>query len=90
MTEAEAIRLKRLRYRAWHRGTKEMDLIFGTFADRELEGLNQVDLDAFETLLNAEDQEISDWLMGRSPVPDAFDTPVFRRVKTFEHVAISR
>ena len=83
-------RLKKMRYRAWHRGTKEMDLILGTFADHELESLNPADLDTFEALLEAEDAEAQTWFMGSNPVPEALDTPIYWRVKEFKYMATAR
>jgi antitoxin CptB len=63
------MRLRRLRYRAWHRGTKEMDLMLGPFADARLEGMGPVELDRFETLLEEADTDLLTWLMGQEPAP---------------------
>ena len=49
-----AIRRRRLRYRAWHRGTRELDLLLGPFADAELDSMEPAELDRFEALLDAE------------------------------------
>ncbi|MCQ3943411.1 MAG: succinate dehydrogenase assembly factor 2, partial [Alphaproteobacteria bacterium] len=49
-------RRKKLRFRAWRRGFKEIDLILGAFADRRLAGLEEARVDEFERLLNAPDQ----------------------------------
>jgi len=75
---ADDARRKRLRYRAWHRGTKESDIILGSFADAKLAGLDEAGLDAFEALLDVPDPVIYDWVIGRQPVPDEFDTPLIR------------
>src|SRR5436190_24168283 len=74
-------RRKRLLFRAKRRGFKEVDLIFGTFAVAELERLTHKELDAFEALLGAPDQDVYAWLRGAEPVPSAFDTTVFARMK---------
>ena len=74
-------RRKRLLFRAQRRGFKEVDLIFGTFAAREIAALSETDLDAFEALLDAPDQEVFAWLKDEAPVPDPYDTPVFARLK---------
>ncbi|MGH6916010.1 MAG: succinate dehydrogenase assembly factor 2, partial [Geminicoccales bacterium] len=55
-------RRKRLRYRAWHRGTKEMDLLLGRFADAQLAGMTPAQLDAFEALLCESDPDLYDWI----------------------------
>lgn len=79
-----AIRLKRLSYRAHHRGFKEADLLLGTFADAHLAELSAAELDDLETLLQEQDQDIYDWVVGREPTPAAFETPVMARLKAFE------
>ena len=74
-------RRKRLLFRAQRRGFKEVDLIFGTFAAAELARLSEPELDQFEALLIAPDQEVYAWLRGATPVPADFDTPLFARMK---------
>ena len=74
-------RRKRLLFRAQRRGFKEVDLVFGTFAAAELSGMSATELDQFESLLDAQDQEVYDWLRGHSPAPAEYDTPVFARMK---------
>jgi antitoxin CptB len=74
-------RRKQLLFRAKRRGFKEVDLIFGTFADAELEGMSEAELDQFEALLAAPDQEVYEWLRGHAPAPKAFDTALFTRMK---------
>lgn len=64
-----AIRRKRLRYRAWHRGTREMDLVLGPFADAHFEQFGAVELDRIETLMDEEDTDLLKWVMGQEPVP---------------------
>ena len=75
-------RRKRLLFRAQRRGFKEVDLIFGTFAAAEILQLSEAELDQFEALLAAPDQEVYAWLRDAAPVPQAFNTPVFARLKT--------
>ena len=74
-------RRKRLLFRAQRRGFKEVDLIFGTFAAAEILRLTETELDQFEALLIAPDQEVYAWLRNNAAVPDAFDTPLFQRLK---------
>ena len=69
MTETPDIRRKRLRFRAWHRGMKEADLVLGPFADKHLERLSPLELDAFEHLLEAPDPDIFDWATGKRLAP---------------------
>ena len=64
-----AIRRRRLRYRAWHRGTREMDLMLGPFADAHVEALEGEELDRLEALMDEEDTDLLKWVMGQEPVP---------------------
>ncbi len=74
-------RRKKLLFRAARRGFKEVDLIFGAFAAEELSRLDEAELDQFEALLTAPDQEVYAWLRGHSAPPAEFDTPLFARLK---------
>jgi len=70
-------RRKRLLFRAQRRGFKEVDLIFGAYAEAHLAGLDETSLDLFEALLTAPDQVVYAWLRGAVPVPPEYDNPVF-------------
>ena len=76
MTAGEDIsmRRKKLRYRAWHRGTKEMDLILGPFADAHTEAMNESQLDRLEALMSEEDPPLLKWVMGQEVPPAHIDT----------------
>tara|TARA_B100000686_G_scaffold70968_1_gene76737 strand:- start:414 stop:674 length:261 start_codon:yes stop_codon:yes gene_type:complete len=63
--------IKRLHFRAWHRGTQEMDLLMGRFADSVLEILTDEQLGRFEVLLEAPDPDLYDWILRQRPVPEA-------------------
>ena len=71
MNETAAVRLKRLTMRSWRRGTKEMDLILGPFADARLGDLTTADLDLYEALLEENDQDLMAYVMGQTAPPDA-------------------
>lgn len=73
-------RRRRARFRAWHRGMRETDLVLGGFADREIETLADDELAQFEALLEVQDQEILDWLTGREKVAAVHDTALFARI----------
>ena len=68
MTAIET-RIKRALYRAHHRGTKELDLILGRFAEAELGRLDDAGLVAFEQLLGLPDPEIDRWIRGEQAPP---------------------
>lgn len=67
--EDREIREKRLKIRAWRRGIKEMDLLMGRFADEQMSGLTETELDAFEAVLEEADQDLLRWVTGVDQVP---------------------
>ena len=70
--ETDAVQLKRLRLRSWRRGTKEMDLILGRFADRRLADLGAADRQLYDALLSENDQDLYAWVAGREAPPERF------------------
>lgn len=75
-----SMRRRRLRYRAWHRGTKEMDLVLGPFADAHLDGLAAPELDRLEALMDEEDTDLLKWVMGQEPVPADADADLLGQI----------
>lgn len=73
-------RRRKLLFRSWHRGMREMDLILGSFADAEIEGLSTDELDQYERLLEINDTELLPWITGQDPVPSGLDLPILDRV----------
>ena len=57
-------RRNKLKFRAWRRGFREMDMLIGSFADATLGSLDAAGLDEFERLLNVPDWEVYAWLIG--------------------------
>lgn len=82
MTAGEdiAIRRKRLRYRAWHRGTKEMDLVLGPFCDANIEGFDTATLGRLEALMDEEDPPLLKWVMRQEEPPEHVDRDFLDRV----------
>ncbi len=80
---ASGIRRKKLHFRSWHRGTRELDLIFGSFADAAIESLDETELDDYERLLNLQDSDLMDWLLGARPLPPEIDSPLLQRIMAF-------
>ena len=68
--ETAEARLKRMRMRSWRRGTKEMDLILGPYADDRLSGMAADRLDLYDALLEENDQDLLPWVLGQRPAPD--------------------
>ncbi len=80
-----AVRRRRVRFRAWHRGMREVDLLLGRFADAHLDRLAGEDLAAFEALLDVPDQDVLAWLTGIAGPPAGPAAPLLRRVYAFHH-----
>jgi antitoxin CptB len=76
-------RRKRLLFRCWHRGTKELDLIIGRFADAHLTALSDADLDQLERILDVPDPELYAAFMGEAETPRDAAGTVFDRIKSF-------
>ena len=76
-------RRRRTLYRSWHRGTREMDLIMGRFADAEIGTLTDEELADFELLIEVPDRDLFRWITDEAEVPSNYDTAVYRRMKAF-------
>lgn len=76
-------RRRRVLYRSWRRGTREMDLIVGRYAEAVLGRVSDADLDVFEHLIEAPDRDLYAWITGALDVPGNYDTPVFRSLQAF-------
>ena len=76
-------RRRRVLFRSWHRGIREMDLVLGRFADRNIDTLSDDELTVYEALMEVPDRDLLKWVTDEAPVPPNYDTPVFRRVKDF-------
>ncbi|AWK86894.1 succinate dehydrogenase assembly factor 2 [Azospirillum thermophilum] len=83
--ESVETRRKRLRFRSWHRGTREMDLLMGSFADAHIGSFDHPQLDRFEALLELGDPDLYDWMNGRAPVPAEHDSDVMRLLMDFRY-----
>lgn len=78
--DGDAVRRRRLKFRCWHRGMKEVDLLLGPFADVHVDGLDAAGLSDLEALLEVPDQDILAWIIGGAPVPEAARSPVVERL----------
>lgn len=76
-------RRRKILFRAWHRGMREMDLIMGRFADAQIGNLSEAELDEFERLIEVLDRDLLSWVTGEAEVPENYDSEVFRRLKAF-------
>ncbi|MDB5477513.1 MAG: succinate dehydrogenase assembly factor 2 [Alphaproteobacteria bacterium] len=69
MNQTLTARHKKLLFRAWHRGTREADLLVGRFAEQYLPHFSEDQLDLFEELLDENDPDIFDWVTGKAALP---------------------
>ena len=76
-------RRKKLRFRAQRRGFKEVDIIFGAFADAHLAHLDSDQLDRFEALLAVPDWQVYGWFVGETSVPPEYDNDVFALLRNY-------
>ena len=76
-------RRRKILFRCWHRGTKEMDLVFGRFADSEIDCLDDSDLDAFEVLMDFPDRDLFSWISGEVIPPVDVQTKIYSKIVAF-------
>ena len=76
-------RRRRALYRSWRRGTREMDLLMGRFADVEIGLFDEAELAAFEALIELPDRDLFAWIADKETPPSVHDTDMFRRLKAF-------
>lgn len=83
-------RLRRIRYRAWHRGMREADYIVGGFFDAHGSTWDEAQTEWFETLLDEQDVDILAWAMGTDAPPVRFDGPMMDALRRLDFVSIPR
>lgn len=77
---------RKLTFRAWRRGFREMDLLMGGFADAHMARLDEDGVAEFERLLSVPDWEVYAWLIGQKPVPPNHAGPVLDQLIAFRYV----
>jgi antitoxin CptB len=82
-SEGLDVRRRKLLFRAWRRGVREMDLIVGRFADAHIEAFDAAGLDDFERLIEAPNADLYAWVIGTENVPASYDTAVLAELKAF-------
>lgn len=78
-------RRRKLLFRSWHRGMREMDLVLGQFADQEMVSLTDDEIDQYERLLDIPDTEFLPFVTGEKPVPADVDCPVLQKILASRH-----
>ena len=83
-------RLKRLRYRAWHRGTKEADLLIGGFFDAAHARWDDAEIALCEALLEEQDVDIMAWAIGTAAAPARFRGAILEALKALNYVPVAK
>jgi len=79
-------RLKRLRFRAWHRGVREADLMVGGFFDAHSPAWDEPALAWFERLLEEQDVDIMAWALGTTEPPERFRGPLMGQLRRLDYI----
>ncbi len=81
-------RLRRLQFRAWHRGTREADYMIGGFFDRYAMGWGEAEIGWFEALIDEDDFDVMAWALGTLPVPQQYAGPQMMAMQKLDYVKI--
>jgi antitoxin CptB len=81
--DADTVRRRKLVFRAWHRGMREVDLLLGRFADARVPEMGEENLAAFEALLDVPDPQILAWITGEEEVPREQNSRFMRELIAF-------
>ncbi|HEX9931341.1 MAG TPA: succinate dehydrogenase assembly factor 2 [Allosphingosinicella sp.] len=79
-------RLKRLRFRAWHRGVREADLMVGGFFDAQHDAWGEAEMDWFETLLEEQDVDVMAWALGTAAPPERLAGTLMQRLQQLDYL----
>lgn len=82
-SEGLDVRRRKLLFRAWRRGVREMDLIVGRFADAYIDKFDEAALDDFERLIEVPNNDLYAWVTGDARAPKDHDTVVLRQLIGF-------
>lgn len=83
-----ASRIRRLKFRAWHRGTREADYMIGGFFDRYHAGWNDAELTWFEALLEEDDADVMAWALGTAEAPERLVGPQIAAMRKLDYVRL--
>ena len=81
-------RRRRLVFRAWHRGIKELDLIFGNFVEANQQNFNADDCAWFESLFEEQDHDVLAWVTSGENVPEKFSGPMMTRLQALDFLTL--
>lgn len=70
MTDPLENKRKQVIFRSGHRGTKEMDLLLGSFAEKHVPNFTEAELSEYEDLLKENDPDLYNWMTGQEEAPE--------------------
>ena len=82
--------LKALRYRAWHRGTREADMMIGGFFEAHRDSWDEATRDLFAALLDETDVDIMAWAIGTQAVPERFAGPMMEAMQRLDYLKLAK
>ena len=82
--------LRALKYRAWHRGTKEADMMIGGFFDAHYAGWGGHDRALFAALLSETDVDIMAWAIGTQPAPERYRGPMLDALRKLDFIKVAK
>ena len=82
--------LRALKYRAWHRGTREADMMIGGFFDAHYASWGEHERALFAELLTEQDVDIMAWAIGTQDVPDRYQGPMMDALKRLDFIKVSK
>jgi antitoxin CptB len=83
-------RLRKMKFRAWHRGTREADYMIGCFFDTFHPQWCEAEAAWFEKLMDEEDVDILGWALGTLSIPPEYQGPWMERMRKLDYVEIPR
>ena len=83
-------RLKRMKFRAWHRGTREADYMFGGFFDCYHAGWDEPEMAWFEAILEEDDVDVMAWALGTADAPERYLGEQMDAMRRLDYVDIAR
>ncbi len=82
--------LRALKYRAWHRGTREADMMIGGFYDAHHSAWDDTQAAWFADLLAEQDVDIMAWAIGTAAPPERFEGPMMEALRRLDYIRVSR
>ncbi len=83
-------RLKRLKFRSSHRGTREADMMIGGYFDVHGNSWSEAEIDWFEEFLEEQDVDIMAWALGTQDVPERWAGPMIDAFCKLDYITVPK